>query len=571
MAIQDPHEMDMEKRLLLAMVLSMAVLFLASYFYQSPTPLPPSEEASVAAEPAGEPSQVEPLPTTATAETPATTAERRTIEVENAQLILRWSTAGGILESVQLKDYISTEGAPLEIIPRGLAAGQNQTLGVRVGDDDLDRRLAAAVYEIEGATLGRRRPPTEITFVYRDDQLEVRRTVRIPETGYLLEMATEVRSGNRSLPFSVLLGPGIGELSADPQGDFGAPQMAYYLNGSVERITAADLEEEPGRLGPGARWLAMDSKYFALVVLCPEGIEGGQIRQNEFSETTPDGEPELLPLVIGEANLKAGSEYTVFIGAKRYEALQAVDPTLGALIDYGWFSVLVRPLVLSLRFVHRYVGNYGWAIIILTFIINLVLFPVRYKQMVSMKKMSVLQPQVKAIQEKYKRMKRTDPRRSKMNEEVMGLYKEHGVNPLGGCLPLLIQMPFLFAFYRMLYSSIELRGAPFIGWITDLSQHDPYYVTPILMGVSMVVQQKMTPAAGDPTQRKMMMALPIVFTFFFLNFSSGLVLYFLFSNLFGMMFQVSFQRLNPELAATPSKQKPAKKKPRNRKDEDGAG
>ena len=330
MAIQDPHEMDMEKRLLVAMVLSMAVLFLASYFYQPPTPLPPSEEASVAAEPAGEPSQVEPLPTTATAETPATTAERRTIEVENAQLILRWSTAGGILESVQLKDYISTEGAPLEIIPRGLAAGQNQTLGVRVGDDDLDRRLAAAVYEIEGATLGRRRAPTEITFVYRDDQLEVRRTVRIPETGYLLEMATEVRSGNRSLPFSVSSGSRdwrvcrlIRRETSEP------PRWPTTSTAPWSGITAADVEEEPGRLGPGARWLAMDSKYFALVVLYPEGIEGGQIRQNEFSETTPDGEPELLPLVIGEANLKAGSEYTVFIGAKRYEALQAVRSNAG--------------------------------------------------------------------------------------------------------------------------------------------------------------------------------------------------------------------------------------------------
>ncbi len=142
----------------------------------------------------------------------------------------------------------------------------------------------------------------------------------------------------------------------------------------------------------------------------------------------------------------------------------------------------------------------------------------------------------------------------------MGLYKEHGVNPLGGCLPLVIQMPFLFAFYQMLYSSIELRGAPFIGWITDLSQHDPYYVTPILMGVSMVIQQKMTPAAGDATQRKMMMALPVVFTFFFLNFSSGLVLYFLFSNVFGMMLQVGFRRLNPELAPPAPKRKSEKKK-----------
>jgi YidC/Oxa1 family membrane protein insertase len=144
-----------------------------------------------------------------------------------------------------------------------------------------------------------------------------------------------------------------------------------------------------------------------------------------------------------------------------------------------------------------------------------------------------------------------------MNTEVMALYKENGVNPLGGCLPLVIQMPFLIAFYRMLASSIELRGAPFMGWIQDLSQHDPYYVTPVVMGISMVVQQKMTPATGDPTQRRMMMMLPVVFTFFFLNLSSGLVVYFLFSNLFAMMFQVLMQRLKTD--DTPVKQKGSKK------------
>jgi YidC/Oxa1 family membrane protein insertase len=144
-------------------------------------------------------------------------------------------------------------------------------------------------------------------------------------------------------------------------------------------------------------------------------------------------------------------------------------------------------------------------------------------------------------------MKRDDPRRQQMNTEVMALYKEHGVNPLGGCLPLLLQMPILFAFYRMLDMSIELRGAPFIWWITDLSKHDPYFITPIVMGATMVAQQKMTPATGDPAQRKMMMFLPVVFTFFFLWVSSGLAIYFLFSNLFAMLFQAVLQRLRPEL------------------------
>jgi YidC/Oxa1 family membrane protein insertase len=184
------------------------------------------------------------------------------------------------------------------------------------------------------------------------------------------------------------------------------------------------------------------------------------------------------------------------------------------------------------------VRNWGVAIIVLTFLISLALFPIRYKQMISMKKMQVLQPKMRSIQDRYKKYKATDPKRQEMNAEVMQLYKEHGVNPLGGCLPLLLQMPFLFAFYRMLDAAIELRGAPFFFWIRDLSKMDPYYVTPILMGATMLLQQKMTPqTTTDPAQARMMMFMPIIFTAMFFSLSSGLVVYFLFSNLFAIGFQ----------------------------------
>jgi YidC/Oxa1 family membrane protein insertase len=163
-----------------------------------------------------------------------------------------------------------------------------------------------------------------------------------------------------------------------------------------------------------------------------------------------------------------------------------------------------------------------------------------------MKKMSEVQPQLKAIQARYKKLPKGDPKRQDQNKEVMELYQKHGVNPLGGCLPLLVQMPFLFAFYRMLASSIELRGAPFMLWIQDLSKADPYYITPIVMGVTMIVQQKMTPTTGDPAQKRMMMIMPVMFMFFFLTLSSGLVIYLLFSNLFGMLLQWGMQKMSEE-------------------------
>jgi len=235
----------------------------------------------------------------------------------------------------------------------------------------------------------------------------------------------------------------------------------------------------------------------------------------------------------------------MYVGPKLQSALEAVKQAdLSRVIDYGWFSVIVRPLLAALQWIHRYVQNYGFAIVILTLFLTLALFPFRLKQMVSMKKMQVVQPKVKEIQEKYSRYKKTDPRRAEMNQEIMALYKAHNVNPLGGCLPLLLQMPLLFAFYSLLASSIELRQAPFVGWIHDLSAKDPYYVLPIVMGITMIISQKMTPMApgGDPTQAKVMMFMPVVFTVMFLNVSSGLNLYFLCSNIFSIAFQKVAER-----------------------------
>ena len=238
-------------------------------------------------------------------------------------------------------------------------------------------------------------------------------------------------------------------------------------------------------------------------------------------------------------------KYQLYIGPKKQSDLEAVKSVdITGVIDYGMFKILVLPLLTALRWIHRYVHNYGLAIIILTFLLSILLFPLRLKQMLSMKKMQVVQPKVKAIQEKYKKYKKTDPKRAEMNQEVMKLYKEHNVNPLGGCLPLLLQFPLLFAFYSLLANSIELRHAPFIAWIQDLSVKDPYYILPIIMGITMFISQKMTPMTpgADPTQTKMMMFMPVVFTIMFFNVMSGLNLYFLCSNIFGVAFQKIFER-----------------------------
>jgi YidC/Oxa1 family membrane protein insertase len=193
--------------------------------------------------------------------------------------------------------------------------------------------------------------------------------------------------------------------------------------------------------------------------------------------------------------------------------------------------VIVVPLLRSLDWFHGYVGNYGWSILALTVLINLVLFPLNHKSVVSMRKMQEIQPETKAIQERYAKLKATDPAKQKMNQELMALYRERGVNPASGCIPILLTLPVFLAFYSLLTTAIQLRGAPFVGWIHDLSQPDPYYVMPVLVGVSQIITQWMTPQTGvDPTQQKMMMIMPIVLIFVFVSTPAGALIYWLVSN-----------------------------------------
>jgi YidC/Oxa1 family membrane protein insertase len=215
----------------------------------------------------------------------------------------------------------------------------------------------------------------------------------------------------------------------------------------------------------------------------------------------------------------------IYAGPKEYERLQKLHVGLEHIIDFGFFSILARPLFWVLKFFYKFLGNYGWAIVLLTIIVRIPFIPLINKGQKSMRKMQELQPKLSEIKEKYKK----DPQ--KMQHATMEIYKKYKVNPVGGCLPMLLQIPVFYALYKVLMIAIELRGAPFLFWITDLSAKDPYYILPIIMGITMVIQQRMTPSSLDPAQNKMMMLMPVVFTFLFLNFASGLVLYWLINNI----------------------------------------
>lgn len=289
-------------------------------------------------------------------------------------------------------------------------------------------------------------------------------------------------------------------------------QFAIYSN-DVKHIEVSNDKEEDGNL----KWFGVDFNYhlFALVLKdkLPAKYKTTEQGQLIIDFTTP---------------AKAFSGDLVFT-KKNYDALIALGDNLHLSVDFGFFAVLAVPILRGLQFIHKYIPNYGIAIILLTILIRLITFPLQYKSFKSMKKMQLIQPELAKIKEKFK----DEPQ--KMQKETMDLFKKAGANPLSGCLPLLLQMPFFFAIYKVLYSSVELVGAPFYGWIHDLSIQDPFYVLPILMGIAMLAQQKLTPQTTvDPTQQKIMMFMPVVFAFIMKSLPAGLVLYIFVSTVVGI-------------------------------------
>jgi YidC/Oxa1 family membrane protein insertase len=255
------------------------------------------------------------------------------------------------------------------------------------------------------------------------------------------------------------------------------------------------------------------------------------------------------------------------VGPKDVGILRSVNPKLEQVVDFGWFSIIAKPLFLALNWVNNgYVHNYGWSIVVVTVIINFLLLPLKFSSLKSMKKMQLLQPQIAAINEKYKGIGLRDPRKADQNQEVMDLYKKHGVNPMGGCMPMVLQIPFFFAYYKVLTVAIEMRGAEWL-WVTDLSQpeHIPIRVLPIAMIITQFLMQKMTPSTtADPTQQRMMLMMPLILGFMFYGMSSGLVLYWLTGNVVGIAQQWFFNRgaapLPAPAAAPQAKTKKATRK-----------
>lgn len=552
--------MDQEKRVMIAVGLSFVMLIV----WRLAFPPPPEAKKPAAVQPVARPTP--PVPAAQTkgpAKSPhASSAPRpaalpvviggkaEDIVVESDLYRVTFSTQGAVVKSWVLKKYRDAKEEPLDVVngPACEALGYPMKLSL-ANHEELADKLNAAIYVAtpSGPSL---QAPQKIEFTYSDGTVRVKKQFNFGPT-YEAHAEVSVFDGHSEefLPLEVAWSGGFGDHSLPPAIEDAMSQAVY---GSPDNLTTVALKKvNENQPIPGPVDIAgLEDKYFAGIFLPGPADQTFRVGRRVWTPADWKGKdtdkPQALFALLGSAQPKPLG-FRVFVGPKDRNDLRSVNPRLDSLVSFGFFKWFAEPLFLALLYIHDHViGNYGWAIVILTVLINLAMFPLKLKSIKSAQEMQRIAPLVKDIQDKYKQYKFNDPRKQRMNQEVMKLYQEHHINPLGGCLPMALQMPFLYGFYRVLDLPIELRHAPWMGWIKDLSAADPYYILPIIMVVSMFIMQKMTPMPSpDPAQQRMMMLMPLFFGFMFMRVASGLALYFLVANLVGIAQQVIINKMIP--------------------------
>jgi len=533
-----------ERRLLIAVALSLLVL--AGYQMLFP-PAPPSARPTPAPPTASAPA-ASPIPPVATPTPPARARKRpgaaasaapiarvvdereRRVEVTGPDLVVAFSNRGARLLSWQLLGFRDARGRPEEMVPAGKEGPR--PLDLETGQPDIDARLREALFRPSSADVRLGPNGGDLRFEFAEGDLQASKSFRFPSQGYLVEVRAAVTKGGQALPLKVLWGPGVGNATAEEREVQGyqPPQAVYRGPGSVERVPPEKIGG--GRTLTDAAWVGVESTHFAALWVPP--APGVQAEVRAVALPLQDGKQHHAPVAAVTLPVSDTAATLIYVGPKDYQILAALDHGLKEVVPVGdWIGPIVVPLMGLLRWAYRHTGNYGWSIVLLTVLINVLMAPLRHFSIANGLKMAKMAPEMRVIQERYRKVPLMDPKRQDMQQEISELYERHGMSMstqmLVGCLPLLLTMPFLIAFYRVLQVSIELRGAPFL-WIADLSRKDPYFLTPVLMGLSMFLMQKMMPSAMDPAQQKIMMIMPAALSVMFLWAPAGLNLYWLASN-----------------------------------------
>lgn len=574
----------MEKRVILFLIISLVVIvgydFLLKEFGLLPPPAK-TEQQTLPEEISSSPEDSKPVeqtrvrPKATSAELagtgtglvkgPAATEgplEEQLVEVETNLFRARLTNRGAVIKSWELKRYhvSATSDEPVHLVYSG---GQfNGPLALSVSNEDQAKAINSALYYVsqDVTRVDATHPVGHVTFRYRDSdhQVLVEKQLTFRHDSYVVDMAlkTEGLAG----PVDVGLGTNFGIVEWG-EGFIGLVGSASSVDGKVVKETPDTELEQKGDVA----WTALQDKYFISVLLPSQATAA--LAKKEGDKLVSAGVRLATPAPGTAAPLR------LYAGPKEYDTLKAMGVGLEDTIDFGWFifgswsfvKAVAKPLFYVLRFLYEFTHNYGVTIVLLTVGVKLLFVPLQYKSYKSMKQMQTIQPKVAALQTKYKDDK------ERLNKELIKLYRDHKVNPVGGCLPMVLQMPVFVALFNILYMTIDLRHAPFILWINDLSVQDPYYVLPIIMGASMILQQKIMPTTMDPTQAKIMLMLPAFMTFLFITFPAGLVLYWLTNNVLTITQQVATDRFMVHRWTMPKVEGEAESAPEPTREAKGSG
>ncbi len=548
--------LSMEKRLLVAFILMGLILFLTPYLYKPSAPPAKSTQAPLPQPQTIEKPQTEAPVAAAPALGQVSASKEEAFDIDTDLYRVTFSNRGAVVRSWVLKKYKNSAGKPLELVSAAGAAKTGFPFSVEFpggkSPADLNDALFAAKRSADG--LG-------VEFEFSDGRVLARKSFTFQRNRYLMELTSSVAADGKPVPHVLTWRGGFGDI-----GGFNHPNtlQSLYFDASSNKLVVQ--QAKAAKNGPvssfGAySFVGIEDSYFTTAFL-PSGQSPFELRTFSDQASPAAGAAEVAFLGVGVGG-SGENRFSVFVGPKDVDVLRSVNPRLEQVVDFGWFSIIAKPLFLSLNWVdNRWVHNYGWSIVVVTIIINFLLLPLKFTSLKSMKKMQLLQPQIAAINEKYKGIGLRDPRKADQNQEVMELYKKHGVNPMGGCMPMVLQIPFFFAFYKVLTVAIEMRGAQWL-WVTDLSQpeHLAIRVLPITMIGTQFIMQKMTPSTtADPTQQRMMLMMPLILGFMFYGMSSGLVLYWLTGNVVGIAQQWFFNRgASPLPALAPAPKAKTKK------------
>jgi YidC/Oxa1 family membrane protein insertase len=556
-----------ELRILVASLLSMAVILLWAKFFGPKPPANPPAENRPAQVSTATPGSAAPPTTPSAAAVPAkisaaTTpaapptadSEERTIVVENALYRVEFSNRGAVVKSWQLKNY-KDDSKPQKMLdlvhPQAAAETGGWPFALVFDDPQLGTLANTGLYKIS-TDANSLEAPADLTFTWSDGHLQVSKKFHFDHSYTVNVETTVTNNGQHVLAGLAWLG-GFGDLTVTNPIPVETVFIFYSESGKLASLPHKKLEgpEKWGNVWQGGKeFTGIEDRYFTAAFLPPltNPVPLETRYWKVFHSIKVDGKDQSEPVPeIATATSAENMVLRVFVGPKDYDDLKAMHPPLHSLVQFGYLEFIADPLFHGLKWLHKYIPNYGWAIVVLTLIINMVLFPLRISSYKTTLKMQRVAPEIKQIQERYKKYKMNDPRKAEMNKEVMAIYSREWINPIGGCFQMFLQMPIWFGLNRALSYAIELRHTQWL-WITDLASKDPYYVLPVLVGITMYLVSKMTPmTTTDPQQAQMMKIMPLTFSVMFVvfPFSSGLALYILTSSLVGILQQLYLNRSHP--------------------------